>query len=154
MPCTRDRARDPQREAEWDRTEFRVKGAKNLVLRITPSGRKTWAFLYASPSSGRRRKLSLGTYPATGLLRPARKRWRSRSRFGPADPLTQRHIEEAGETFAKLAQRYLAEHERRNARAADAANRQTRPSACSAWISYPFSDPTAHISEALGGRKV
>ena len=33
-----------------DRTEFRVKGVKNLVLRITPSGRKTWAFLYASPA--------------------------------------------------------------------------------------------------------
>ena len=51
-----------------ERTEFRIKGAKNLVLRIAPSGRKTWAFLYASPSSGQRRKLSLGTYPATGLV--------------------------------------------------------------------------------------
>jgi Arm domain-containing DNA-binding protein len=101
-----------------ERSEFRVKSAKNLVLRITPSGRKTWAFLYASPSSGHRRKLSLGTYPATGLSEARSKALALTLEVqGGGDPLTQRHIEQAGETFAKLAQRYLAEHERRNARA-------------------------------------
>jgi hypothetical protein len=50
-----------------DRAEFRIKGARNLVLRITAIGAKTWTFLYASPTSGKRCKLSLGTYPAKKL---------------------------------------------------------------------------------------
>ena len=50
-----------------DRAEFRLKGAKNLVLPITANGAKTFTFLYASPTSGTRCNLALGTYPATGL---------------------------------------------------------------------------------------
>jgi integrase len=100
-----------------ERTEFRIKGAKNLVLRITPRGHRTWAFLYANPSSGQRRKLSIGTYPAVGLAEA--RNWALALTLevqGGKDPLTQRRTERAAETFAKLAERYLTEHERRNAR--------------------------------------
>ena len=101
-----------------ERSEFRIKGARNLVLRITSTGRKTWAFLYGSPSSGRRRKLTLGSYPAMGLAEARNKALAHELDVqGGRDPLTQRKTEEAAETFAKLAQRYLAEHERKNARA-------------------------------------
>jgi Arm DNA-binding domain len=48
-------------------TEFRIKATRNLVLRITPSGTKIWTFLYASPATGRHRKLAIGTYPAKSL---------------------------------------------------------------------------------------
>jgi hypothetical protein len=41
------------------RKEFRIKGAKNLVLRISASGAKTWTFLYRSSQTGKRCKLSL-----------------------------------------------------------------------------------------------
>ena len=100
-----------------ERTEFRVKGAKNLILRITPSGGKSWAFLYASPSSRRRRKLSIGTYPAVGLAEARNKALALTLEVQSGnDPVSRRHAEQSAETFAKLALRYLAEHERRNAR--------------------------------------
>src|SRR5262249_27672026 len=100
------------------RAEFRIKGAKNLVLRITAGGAKTWTFLYASPSTGRRCKLSLGNYPAKSFheakdealaLAVAVK--------AGSDPLLTRRVSDAAETFAALAKRYLAEHSQRNARA-------------------------------------
>ncbi len=49
------------------RAEFRIKGARNLVLRVTSGGTKTWTFLYRSPVSGKRAKLSIGEYPSRSL---------------------------------------------------------------------------------------
>ena len=46
---------------------FGSRAPRNLVLRITGSGVKTWTFLYASPTSRQRCKLSLGTYPGKKL---------------------------------------------------------------------------------------
>ena len=100
------------------RAEFRIKGARGLVLRVTAAGTKSWTFLYASPSSGKRRKVSLGEYPAKGLaeakdealaLIVAVKAGR--------DPLHERAAHNAAETFEGLSKRYMTEHEQRNARA-------------------------------------
>jgi len=100
-----------------DRAEFRIKGAKNLVLRVTANGAKTFTFLYASPTSGKRCKLSLGTYPATGLARAKDEALALAVAVKAGkDPLLDRRAREGAETFAALAERYLAEHERRNAR--------------------------------------
>ncbi|HEY8277831.1 MAG TPA: integrase arm-type DNA-binding domain-containing protein, partial [Methyloceanibacter sp.] len=104
--------------ASSTRAEFRIKGARNLVLRITPAGAKAWAFLYASPTTGQRRKLSLGTYPAKTLAAAKDEALR----LGVAvrdgkDPLLTRSEEEAAETFSSLARRYMIEHERKHARA-------------------------------------
>jgi integrase len=74
-------------------------------------------FSTPAATSGKRCKLSLGTYPATKLaaakdealaLAVAVKAGR--------DPLLERRAGEGAETFAALAERYIAEHERRNAR--------------------------------------
>jgi integrase len=101
-----------------ERAEYRIKGARNLVLRITPGGAKSWYFLYASPTSGKRCKVSLGTYPATKLsaakdealaLAVAVKAGK--------DPLVARRAENAAETFTILADRYIAEHRQRRVRA-------------------------------------
>jgi integrase len=99
------------------RAEFRIKGAANLVLRVTSSGVKTWTFLYASPTSRKRCKLSLGTYPAKSLS-AARDEALALSVAVKAgrDPLHERRVEDTADTFAALSKRYLAEHEKRNAR--------------------------------------
>src|SRR4029079_5286508 len=82
--------------ARGTRAEFRIKGAINLVLRITPAGAKAWTFLYASPTTGQRRKLSLGPYPAKTLAAAKDEALR----LGIAvrdrkDPLLERKVEEA-----------------------------------------------------------
>ncbi|MGE0852439.1 MAG: tyrosine-type recombinase/integrase, partial [Hyphomicrobiaceae bacterium] len=100
-----------------DRAEFRIKGAKNLVLRVTAGGARTWTFLYASPSSGRRCKLSLGTYPAKSLAEAKDEALvLAVAVKGGSDPLVARRAGEAAETFASLANQYIAEHRQRNAR--------------------------------------
>ena len=50
-----------------DRTEYRIKGAPGLQLRVSRSGTKGWAYAYKSPATGRWAKVALGTYPAIGL---------------------------------------------------------------------------------------
>ena len=98
------------------RAEYRVRGVKNLVLRVTAKG-SSWVFLYTSPRTGKHCKLAIGGYPATslgqakddalGLTRAVRH---------GHDPLLERRTEQAAETFRALAERYMAEHRRKNVR--------------------------------------
>ena len=103
--------------SQGKRAEYRIKGAKNLLLRITPSGAKTWTFLYASPSNGKRSKLSLGSYPAKSLA-DARDEALALTLTVKAgnDPLARRRAEDAAESFENLADAYMREHERKYAR--------------------------------------
>ena len=68
---------------------------------------------------------------------------------GGSDPLSRASpAEQAGETFAKLAQRYLAEHERRNAR-----GRQAQPidgpGRAAVAGGHPSGDRVRHRAEAV-----
>lgn len=103
--------------ASGPRTEFRIKGASNLVLRVAKGGSKSWAFLYASPTSGRRAKLTLGAYPAIGL-KAARDEAQSLSVLvkSGVDPLAARRAAEAGLTFSAIADRYLVELRQKRSR--------------------------------------
>jgi hypothetical protein len=99
------------------RAEFRIKDAKNLVLRVGESGSKTWIFLYASPTSGKRKKIVIGSYPVWRLAK-AREEAQAMAVAVRAgfDPLAERGSLRTADTFEGLAQAYMAEHERRNAR--------------------------------------
>ena len=101
-----------------ERAEFRIKGARNLVLRISATGTKSWALLYRSPQTGKRSKLSLGEYPAKGLAAAKNEAAElSVAVRAGRDPLLERRVGDAAETFRALADRYMVEHERKNARA-------------------------------------
>jgi hypothetical protein len=61
--------------------------------------------------------MSLGEYPAVGLAQAKRDALALTLAVRDGkDPLSERRVEEAVETFEKLAARYIAEHERKNAR--------------------------------------
>ena len=97
-----------------DRAEFRIKGAQNLVLRITPAEAKTWTFLYTSPLSGKRCKLSLGPYPAKGLADARNEALALTLAVKEGkDPLAQKRARATAETFEQLAREYMREHERK-----------------------------------------
>jgi integrase len=99
------------------RKEFRIKGVTNLVLRVNDSGAKTWVFLYASPATGRRAKLTFGTYPALSLTaaRDAALALTVAVKGGQ-DPAAKRRAQHDAESFGKLAEAYLREHEQKLAR--------------------------------------
>lgn len=71
MPFASERVLDTERAVERVRpteklVEYRIKGARNLILRVNESGRKSWQFLYRAPTKtglGKRRKVGLGQYP-------------------------------------------------------------------------------------------
>ena len=99
------------------RTEFRIKAARNLVLRVTDAGTKSWAFLYASPGSGQRRKLSIGTYPAKGLAEAKIEALRlTLAVQAGKDPLHEQQAERQADTFSSLARKYIDEHSKKFAR--------------------------------------
>lgn len=55
------------------RVEYRDGHTRGLALRVTPNGAKSWAVLYRRRSDARRRRCTIGTYPAFSLAddRPA-----------------------------------------------------------------------------------
>src|SRR5262245_30722091 len=52
------------------RTEFTDPKTPGLILRVTPNGVKSWAYLYRRQSDQRRRRVTLGKFPAMGLREP------------------------------------------------------------------------------------
>ena len=99
------------------RAEYRVKGAANLVLRVSEGGSKTWVFLYANPSSGKRSKLTFGSYPAVSLA-AARDETLTLTlavRQG-VDPAAKRRAHNEAASFEDLAYAYMREHEQKFAR--------------------------------------
>lgn len=84
---------------------------KGFGLRVSPAGRKTFIVRYRV--AGRRRRLSLGTYPAVTL---ADARRRARQVLGEVasgrDPGQVRQDTRAAGTFGDLAQLYLDKHAR------------------------------------------
>lgn len=108
------------------KTDFRIRGAQGLLLRVTEAGNKSWALVYKSPATGGWTKASLGTYPSLGL---AEAKGLALDMVGEVrkgrDPVHDKRQREQMGTFALLAERYMREHEKRNARDGKA-SRSTR----------------------------
>ena len=49
------------------RTDFTDPNTKGLMLRVTPHGAKTWAILYNRKGDGKKRRFTLGQFPALSL---------------------------------------------------------------------------------------
>src|SRR5687768_7394626 len=50
-----------------DRAEYRIAGTPNLVLRVSPTGRRTWVYWLKRPKTNRWQKFTIGEYPARTL---------------------------------------------------------------------------------------
>ena len=50
-----------------DQTDYFDESVSGLALRVTAGGTKAWTFLYTA--SGKRRRISLGRYPAVSLAK-------------------------------------------------------------------------------------
>jgi hypothetical protein len=87
---------------------------RGLVLRVAPSGVKTWCVFYTSPKDGKRARATLGHYPQTTL---AEARARTLEAKGQLDEgIDPRDVGSGAITVGQLAACYIAKHVRPNFR--------------------------------------
>jgi hypothetical protein len=101
-------------KAKERREEYRDTDAKGLILRVTPGGIKTWALVY---SHGRKKRLTLGEFPAIALTKARELALEALSRIAQGhDPQGQKLAERRGRldalSFSKLADAWLEKHAR------------------------------------------
>src|SRR4051794_16520404 len=84
--------------------------ASGLVLRVHPSGRKTFAFVYNI--RGRTRWFTIGDVPLSEARQMATK-LRTDVLIEGRDPAAERREDRDAGTFAQLANRYVEEHAKR-----------------------------------------
>lgn len=99
------------------RSEYRIKDAPGLILRVTPKGRKSWTFLYRCPLSGTRRKMSIGTYPDTSLSVARSESLAARLEVQKGkDPRISRTDQQSTMSVRALSEAYIAFHVQKNVR--------------------------------------
>jgi integrase len=80
-----------------------------LALRVTKGGHKAWTFIFTVPDSGKRKRITLGSYPALSLAART-KASEARGRLQESgDPRAIKGRGTAEITFAELVSRYLAD---------------------------------------------
>jgi integrase len=90
--------------------------ARGLNLRVTPNGVKAWSVMFTSPRDGKRARLSIGTYPATGLATARTRAIEVRGQVeGGIDPRGEQKKEKEKATggpmtVTMLAENYLTKH--------------------------------------------
>ena len=104
--------------------EYRISGTPNLVLRVMPTGRRSWVYWVKRPKTGRWAKFHIGSYPIVGFARAKDEALRlRRAVIDGVDPFDLREVghdvltvKTLGETFitrhAKPQKRSWAEDER------------------------------------------
>ena len=99
-------------------SEIRDAEVRGLEQRVSAGGSKTWRLHYTRRSDGRRRAVSLGSYPALSL-KAARSKVKGfqaaiEDEEIKADPATDREIRRRSQTFSEIANEWLARHARPN----------------------------------------
>src|SRR5262245_15642696 len=93
------------------RTDFTDPDVKGLALRVTPSGSKSWAYTYRRKSDGRKRRVTLGEFPAVSLQQARAKASGYRAAVAEgADPASEKTAHKKVETVDQLLDRYLIDY--------------------------------------------
>ena len=102
-------------QAGPDRAEYRDGHTRGLVLRITPNGKKTWAVIYRRKSDARKRRYTIGAYPAFSLEEARNQAQEVLAAVARReDPAGQSQTRNASLTFAQLAAAWINRHGRPN----------------------------------------
>jgi hypothetical protein len=87
------------------------------MLRVTPSGAKSWAMIYYRPASGQRARITFGSYPAVSLADAREHALAAKASLARGeDPGAKKQAQKRIETFDALADRYIEAHAKRNKR--------------------------------------
>ena len=94
-----------------NRTDFTDPDVKGLALRVTPNGSKSWAYTYRRKSDGRKRRVTLGEFPAVSLHQARAKASGYRAAVAEgADPASDKTAHKKVETVDQLLDRYLTDY--------------------------------------------
>ena len=99
--------------ADGRRREIRDGKQRGLVLRISPTGTKSWSALYRRRGDGRRRRVTIGTYPEVSLADARTNVLGILAKVSKgADPATRNSssTRDRPTTFGELAQLYIDRH--------------------------------------------
>src|SRR5262245_45301275 len=93
------------------RTDFTDPDVKGLALRVTPNGSKSWAYTYRRKSDGRKRRVTLGEFPAISLHEARARASGHRAAVAEGvDPASDKTAIKKVETVDQLLDRYLADY--------------------------------------------
>jgi integrase len=93
------------------RTDFTDPDVKGLALRVTPNGSKSWAYTYRRKSDGRKRRVTLGEFPAISLYQARAKASGHRAAIAEgADPASEKIAQKKVEAVDQLLDRYLTDY--------------------------------------------
>ena len=96
-----------------NRTDFTDPETKGLVLRVTPSGAKSWALLYRRKGDAKKRRVTLGEFPAIGLAAARAKAEANKVQIREGkDPAGTVADYKAADTVDQLLDLYLEKHPR------------------------------------------
>jgi integrase len=102
-------------KAGVQRVEYRDGHTRGLVLRVTPTGTKTWAVVYRRRSDSRRRRYTIGAYPAYTLTEARNVAQEVLAAIARGeDPAGQAKIRQQAPTFQQLAEAWIKRHGRPN----------------------------------------
>jgi integrase len=95
------------------RTDFTDPDCKGLTLRVTPSGKKTWSFLYVRKSDSKKRRVEIGHFPDMHLAaaRDKANDFRREVR-AKKDPAGQVAMNKRAETVSELLDQFILRHPR------------------------------------------
>ena len=93
------------------RTDFTDPDCKGLTLRVTPSGKKTWSFLYVRKTDGKKRRVEIGHFPDMPLAnaRDRANEFRKEVR-AKKDPAGEVAANKRAETVIELLDQYILQH--------------------------------------------
>ena len=105
----RDRLKAMDIKFEHGQCDYWDSSVPGFVLRVSYGGRKSWGLVYRH--EGRRRRLSLGVYPALSLADAREKASDAlREVAHGKDPAADKQAEQKAETFGELAAEYIEKH--------------------------------------------
>ncbi|MCM2505787.1 tyrosine-type recombinase/integrase [Aureimonas altamirensis] len=97
------------------RTDFWDEAMRGLVLRVGPSGAKSWTFIYTAEGDGEKRRVTLGRHPALTLEKARRKALDLAAAVADGgDPASDKRASREAMTFADLAGLYVERYAKRN----------------------------------------
>ena len=102
-------------QAGPQRAEYRDGHTRGLVLRVTPNGQKSWTVIYRRKSDARKRRYTIGTYPAFSLEKARNQAQEVLAAVARRDdPAGQLQTHKASLTFAQLAVTWVDRYGRPN----------------------------------------
>lgn len=109
----REVASAPSRAADaaYSVAEYRIAGAPGLVLRVKPSGHRSWVYWLKRPATGKWQKFQIGDYPAVRLARAKDESIRlKRQVLDGLDPFANRDAARDVPTLRELGAQFIERH--------------------------------------------